>query len=189
VRYSKTSLTRELPASNTDHLLVAQLIAKDRDAYNLLYNNYAQAMYSIIYRIVPNEADASDLLQDVFVKVWRKIELYDASKGSLFTWLLNICRNTAIDWRRSKGCKNDMKNDHLDNVKNFANSSLQVHYNTDHIGLKALSEKLGAEYSILIDAVYFQGYTHQEISDEFNIPLGTVKTRIRTALIRLRRLV
>jgi len=161
---------------------VALLQQRDNKAFNYLYDNYAAALNGVIFPIVNDEETTNDILQEVFVNVWRKIEFYDASKGRLFTWLLNIARNAAIDKIRSKGFRNGQSTTSIS--ENIDITVAQT--NVDHIGLKKVLTKLKDEYRTLIDLSYFQGFTHDEIAKALNIPLGTVKTRIRTALIQLK---
>lgn len=159
---------------------------KDQQAFAHLYDSYSGAIYSIILQIVNDEELANDILQEVFINIWRKIEMYDAEKGRLFTWMLNIARNASIDMLRSRGYRNSRKNqsiqDNVDTVGPLGSEQMSV----DSIGLKKVLEKLKPEQRVLIDLSYFKGYTHEEIAEQEKIPLGTVKTRIRNALIQLR---
>lgn len=172
---------------NTEQELVLALKRRDNQAFSTLYDNYAGALYSIIKQIVTDNAElASDVLQEVFINIYRKIDTYDQTKGRLFTWMLNIARNASIDMLRSKGYQNSQKNQELpDNVyKSTGNQSIQL--NVDNIGLKKVLEKLKPEHRILVELAYFKGFTHEEIAEMMSIPLGTVKTRIRNALLQLR---
>ncbi len=169
-----------------EQFLVQSLLGKDREAFVYLYDNYQKALYGVIHRIVGEEDLANDILQDAFVKIWKNIDSYQLGKGSLFTWLLNVCRNLAIDTLRSKDYKNQLQNQNLEDNVNKVDRQEQMESKVDHIGLKEVVEKLKPEQKILIDKVYFEGYTHDEVSKELNIPLGTVKTRIRAAIIHLK---
>jgi RNA polymerase sigma-70 factor (ECF subfamily) len=93
--------------------LVALLQQRNEKAFGYLYDNYSGALYGIVHSIVTDKEVANDVLQIVFVNIWRKIELYDAAKGRLFTWMLNIARNAAIDEVRSKGYRASQKNQPL----------------------------------------------------------------------------
>jgi RNA polymerase sigma factor (sigma-70 family) len=171
----------------TELELVRALKERDNQAFGFLYDNYSGALYSIIKQIITDNGElASDVLQEVFINIWRKIESYDQTKGRLFTWMLNIARNASIDTLRSKSYQNSQKNQELpDNVyKGVANQTVQM--NVDNIGLKKVLEKLKPEHRVLVELAYFKGFTHEEISEMMTIPLGTVKTRIRNALIQLR---
>ncbi len=159
---------------------------KDQQAFARLYDSYSGAIYSIILQIVNDEELANDILQEVFVNIWRKIDMYDAEKGRLFTWMLNIARNASIDMLRSRGYRNSKKNQSIQENVDIAAPNSTAQMNVDSIGLKKLLEKLKPEQRVLIDLSYFKGYTHEEIAEQEKIPLGTVKTRIRNALIQLR---
>jgi RNA polymerase sigma factor (sigma-70 family) len=167
--------------------LIAALKLRDNQAYSYLYDNYSGALYSIIKQIIQQDTElANDVLQEVFINIWRKIESYDPTKGRLFTWMLNIARNASIDTVRSKGFQNAQKNQELPNNVDINVSSQVITPDTDNIGLRKTLEKLKDEHRILIELAYFKGYTHEEIAKIEGIPLGTVKTRIRNALLQLR---
>lgn len=165
--------------------LVVLLKEQNNNAFNYLYDNYSGALFTIINQIVPDKDTASDVLQEVFINIWRKIRSYDATKGRLFTWMLNIARNAAIDKLRSKGYRDNQKNQ---SIVESENSGMMMSSNpaVADVGLKKILSKLNEESRKLIDLSYFQGFTHEEIAKMLGIPLGTVKTRIRTAIIQLR---
>ena len=175
-----------LRTTYSEQELVALLQQRNEKAFGYLYDNYSGALYGIINSIVTDKEIANDVLQNVFVNIWRKIESYDASKGRLFTWILNIARNASIDEVRSKGYKDSQKNQSLSDNVDIAGS---VGPAIDDVGLKKVLTKLKGELRVLVDMSYFQGFTHEEISKVLNIPLGTVKTRIRSALIQLRTMI
>lgn len=161
---------------------------RSEKAFSYLYDNYSGALYGIIHSIITDNETANDVLQDVFVNIWKKIESYDPSKGRLFTWMLNIARNAAIDKIRSKGFRDGLKNQPIsENVDIGIDSATNPAVND--VGLRKVISRLREEQRVLIDLSYFQGFTHEEIAKAMNIPLGTVKTRIRTALIQLRTLI
>lgn len=166
--------------------LVALLKAKDDHAFSYLYGNYSGALYNIVLQIIPDTQTAGDVLQEAFVNIWKKIESYDASKGRLFTWMLNVTRNLAIDMVRSKNYQNSQKNRELPSAEQFGQTGAVVQPSVDNLGLKKAVSQLRPEQRVLVDLAYFKGYTHEEIAKMEQIPLGTVKTRIRNALIQLR---
>jgi RNA polymerase sigma-70 factor (ECF subfamily) len=172
--------------AQSEQSLVLALKSGNKAAIARLYDSYSAALYGIISRIVGSENLAEEALQDTFVKIWNNIESYDAGKGTLFTWMRRIAHNTSIDMLRQKdrqvgGVALDGNEVHID--AQFQNSIA-----VDTIGVRHLLERLRPEYQQVIDMLYFQGYTQQEVSDELNIPLGTVKTRTRAALNDLRKL-
>lgn len=171
----------------TEQELVALLQQRNEKAFGYLYDNYSGALYGIVNSIVTDKEIANDVLQNVFINIWRKIESYDAMKGRLFTWMLNIARNASIDEIRSKGFRDSQKNQSL--TENVDIPGAVTGPAIDDVGLKKVLTKLKGELRVLVDMSYFQGFTHEEISRALNIPLGTVKTRIRSALIQLRTMI
>jgi len=172
----------------TEQELVSLLLRQNDQAFSYLYNNYSPALYGIINQIVPDKDIAADVLQDVFINIWKKISFYDETKGRLFTWMLNIARNAAIDKIRSKTYQNSLKNQPLPETVSSIIGNTVVDPQINDIGLKKLVNKLKKEHRELIELSYFQGFTHEEISKLLNLPLCTVKTRIRSALTQLRTL-
>ena len=168
--------------------LVALLKEQNNDAFNYLYDHYSGALFTIINQIVPDKDTASDVLQEVFVNVWRKISTYDETKGRLFTWMLNIARNAAIDKVRSKGYRDNQRTQPIAEGEN-AGMAMSSNPAVNDVGLKKVLTTLNEEYRKLIDLSYFQGFTHEEIAKMLGIPLGTVKTRIRTAISQLRTMI
>lgn len=160
---------------------------RNEKAFAYLYDNYSGALYGIVNSIITDREITNDVLQNVFVNIWKKIDSYDAAKGRLFTWMLNIARNASIDELRSKGYRDSQKNQSLS--ENVDVPGAVIGPVIDDVGLKKVLTKLKGEWRVLVDMSYFQGFTHEEISKALNIPLGTVKTRIRSALIQLRTLI
>ena len=158
----------------------------DQSACEQLYDQFSASLFGVILKIVHSEDDSQDVLQDAFIKIWKNILKYDSNKGTLFTWMLNIARNTAIDKHRK--LKKDGKVN-IQIVTSSVSSSVahKTEQSTDKIGLKEEVKKLSAEHQLMIDYIYFQGYTQQEVADELEMPLGTVKTRIRNAVNELRK--
>jgi RNA polymerase sigma factor (sigma-70 family) len=173
-------------ATYSEAQLVASLKDKDERAFSYLYDNYSGALYSVILQIVPDRDMASDVLQEVFLNIWRRIEQYDATKGRLFTWMMNVARNAAIDMVRSKGYQKNQQTRELPETAETGVFGGQTNVNVDNIGLRKMLMNLKEEQRVLLDMAYFGGYTQDEIAKELSIPLGTVKTRMRTGLIQLK---
>ena len=169
-------------------MLVAALQRKDRSAFEYLYDHYSGALLGVISRIIKKEELAEEILQDVFLKVWDRIETYDATKGKLFTWMLNIARNQAIDKTRSKEFSKGKKTDDIETLVSKVDRSEFSETRIEAIGLQELLKSLPEEQRFVIDQHYLKGYTQAEMAEEFNLPLGTVKTRMRLAMIELRNL-
>ena len=175
---------RKTALSETD--LIHALSTKSRIGSEALYDMYSSSLYGIIYRIVQHEEIAEDLLQETFVKIWNSFSSFDSEKGRLFTWMVNIARNLSIDKVRSKDYRNNSKNQDIENTVNFIDEQRSTAINPEIMGVKDLVDQLKPDQKSILDLVYFRGYTHVEAADELGIPLGTVKTRLRTAIITLR---
>ena len=164
--------------------LVTRLKKQDRTAVGELYDAYAPALFGVVIRIVQSRELTEQVIQDTFLKAWRNIASYDAEKGRLFTWLLNIARNTAIDATRSAYFQQTKKTGSSDGLVYMAGGEST---NPDVIDVREAVGSLDEKYSSLIELVYFKGYTQEEVSEETGIPLGTVKTRLRYAITELRK--
>ena len=169
----------------TEIELVESLKLRDENAYSYLYDNYSKALFTIIYQVVPRQESAEDILQQVFLKIWKNIESYDASKGRIYTWMINLARNQALDHIRSKEFNKQNKTSEL--TENVYKDEVAAEGIRDS-GLNKVLEQLPEENRKLLEFSYFQGYTQAEISEMMNIPLGTVKTRLRTTIIQLRKI-
>ncbi len=168
----------------TEQELVALLKQRDANAFSYLYDNYAAALNSIVRSFIPDEQLANSVLQDSFVKIWNQAGTFDSIRGRLFTWMSSIVRNTAIDTLRSKDWKNSRQNVELTDRNNeIAADNL---LNIDAIGLRKVVNSLREEYKTVVEMCYFDGFTQNDIAETTGIPLGTVKTRLRKALIELR---
>jgi RNA polymerase sigma factor (sigma-70 family) len=140
----------------------------------------------VIFRIVKKETVAEEVLQDVFIKIWDRFNNYDSSKGKLFTWMLNIARNQAIDKTRSKEISKEQKTRGIENVVSKIDNEAHIEQHIEGIGVKEILKNLSEEQKFVVEYLYFQGYSQSELAEEFNIPLGTVKTRLRLAMQQLR---
>lgn len=165
---------------------MAGLKARDNSFLDYLYDHYSGALYGVILRVVRDEEVAQEVLQDAFLKIWNKIESYDPLKGKLFTWLLNVTRNLAIDRTRSSEIQKARKTDDIDLLVVTVNKQQQTEQVVDAIGLKEVLGKLPEDQRFVIEHLYLKGFTQSELAEEFNIPLGTVKTRTRLGLKELR---
>lgn len=166
---------------------MSKLKAQDTIAVQALYDMYSGALMGVISRIIPQTEVAEDLLQETFIKIWNSAAGYDPSKGRLFTWMMNIARNLSIDKLRSKDFRNASKNQDIENNVDFIDAQKEVTFNADLLGIKDMVTAMKPEFNDVLNMVYFKGYTHVEAAEELNLPLGTVKTRIRMAIVELRK--
>lgn len=181
------NLTPNQPPAISEQDLIARLRVPEEAAITQLYEMYAAALYGVILRIVKQEEVAEDVLQECFVKIWSSFSSYDPAKGRLFTWLVNIARNLAIDKIRSRQYRVGSKTQALDK-KQLQHTAQEFGFRPEHIGLKELTEKLNPDQKKVIDMMYFDGFTQSEVAEELDIPLGTVKTRARAAIKLLSKL-
>jgi RNA polymerase sigma-70 factor (ECF subfamily) len=178
----------ELIKKYSEEELVLALKAQDQQAFSYLYDHYGATLNGIIFRMVRNNELSEDILQEAFLKIWNNFSQYDKSKGRLFTWMVQLTRNLTIDTLRSKDYRNQHKISGNENsVTNLSESGF-TSGKFDSMGIRKQLEGLKLEQRILIDMAYFDGFTQNEISKETGIPLGTVKTRMRSAILELRKL-
>ena len=165
---------------------IVELLQERNDkAISLLYEHYGDTLYGVAKKVVRDEELAQDVLQESFVKIWKKSDTYDASKAKLFTWLFRITRNTAIDKLRSVNTKSD-KEIQMDvsDVYNLGVESIKP----ELIDVRENLDKIENKYQIVLEALFFHGMTQQEASDELDIPLGTIKSRLKIGLRELRKI-
>lgn len=180
----------------SDAQLLERIASKQTEALSLLYDRFSKLLYGVILAVVRDTDDAEDILQEVFIQVWRSASTYQPALGQPKTWLVRLAHNRSIDLLRSKRHKQkkmemqgfDGSDDDIRIPAEYvADATWQstVHKEqTVHIS-NALSQ-LPPEQRSLIDLAFLQGFTHQEIAQQTGIPLGTVKTRIRTGMQGLR---
>ncbi|MCS6991988.1 MAG: sigma-70 family RNA polymerase sigma factor [Chitinophagales bacterium] len=166
--------------------LIHRLYQRDEEALKYLYDHYSAALFGMLLRIVKDEELAQELLQESFLRIWNQFDQYDKTKGRLFTWMIHLTRNLAIDATRSRAYRNRQHNLPWDNVMSFVERYCRHQPNPDQIGLRELVNQLEEPYRQIVDLAYFGGYTQAQIAERLNLPLGTVKTRLRTAIMKLR---
>ena len=173
-----------LPQPIDEQVLVQRLLARDEQALQLLEVRYGGSLLSVIGRVVGNREQAEDLLQEGLLKVWTSIASYDAGRGRLFTWMVRVCCNQAIDVLRSPRNRFQQSNRSLEGTE-AQQTPAPASFNPEHIGLRELTQRLKPRQLEVIDLLYYGGCTQVEAAQELNIPLATVKTRARAALVAL----
>lgn len=179
-----------------DRELMARIKARDSSALSELYDNYNRMLFGLILSILKKREEAEDILQEVFTKIWENAEKFDLEKGTVYTWIVTLARNKSIDRLRSKVYKEQKKqsislNDedvfhplYSNESDPLENTILSERAKRVHEALNEISEKQRK----VLQVAYFNGMSQSEISEEFDIPLGTVKTRMRDGMIKLREL-
>lgn len=180
----------------TDADLLQRIVRRDDRALAALYDRHSRLVYSVAMRMLRAPSDAEEVLQETFVRVWSRSDTYDPRLGSPAAWLTRIARNRAIDRLRAKRVRQDVDAPAPVDEDGSGDRSpepvtlvtpealLQEH---DTAGLvRGALNRLPAAQRTLIEAAFFDGYSHSELSQRFGVPLGTVKARIRTGLLALR---
>jgi len=172
--------------------LVARVAGGDQAAFEQLYEQSSPLLCTLVSRIVGNEGEAADLLQEVYLEVWRKASNYDHARGTPMAWLVTLARSRAIDRMRALGSRGKGMTASLDDTP----ASDLIASNADAMEISAASERQALIWKALetlplvqrqaIALAYYEGLTHVEISGRLNVPLGTIKTRIRLAMEKLR---
>ena len=170
----------------TEENLILALKNQEPIAMRALYDMYSYSLGGVIARIINNPELSEDVLQEVIMKIWTSGNSYNPSRGRLFTWMINLTRNYTLDVLRTKRYRNSRKTISIDDCHPAIDKQRNVYYNPEAILIKELVCQLKPEFNVLLEMVYFKGYTHLETAEELNLPLGTVKTRIRMAIIELR---
>ena len=166
--------------------LIKNLQNGDQQALGEIYDNYGDALYGQILRIVGSEEVASEILQDTFTKVWTHRLSYDRRQGRLYTWMMRIARNASLNYLESKHGRRryDIQSD---NDLVYIGDDMLVK-RMESLDLRGAVNDLNPKYREVIDLIYYQGYTHVEVSEELGLPLGTVKSRIKIGVRELKKL-
>ncbi len=161
--------------------IIDSILNRNQSGLSYLYDNYSPALFGVICRILGNEKVAEEVLSQTFMKIWDKIDTYDSAKSTLFTWIMTIARNTAIDKKRLKSFNRNEKTKAIDSTVNNIESDNSFQLDKDR-----LIANLDQKYRDVVERIYLLGYTQLDVSKELEIPLGTVKTRLRKAILILR---
>lgn len=177
-------MKRRIPIE--EERLIKGLKAQNPKSFSILYNNYAKALRDSIAFIIKNDSETQNLVQDSFIKIWQNIEQYDESRGRLFTWIVNIGRNIAIDFLRSRRYIQQGYNLSLELISTEDGFELYPSNSLNYIGFEQIINKLEPNQKQVIDLIYFTGWTHEQAAVQLKLPLGTVKSRSRLALQQLK---
>jgi len=180
--------------TSTDIELMQRVHVNDSKALEALYNRYSPLLYTLIKKIVTDEDIAKDVLSDVFVIIWRKIDLFDFNSNNAYTWIVTITRNKAVDTIRRARNSSEMKpyNDEYENKEiipklsqTFDPLDLETANNIKD-GIEAALNKLTDAQKFVINLAYYEGLTQKEIAERLKIPVPTVKSKIKIALSNLK---
>ena len=186
-RQSNNHIMQKQPGSSNDQKVIAKITYKDKSAFNDLYNQYSQLVYNLAYRILNDREDAEETVQVTFLQIWNNAASYQGDRGAVSTWIINIARSRSIDKLRTLKHRN--KNTELDEEKVIsavdpADAIVQLDEKKEVLQ-KAIQD-LPEKQRIALEMVYFEGYTHVEAAEKLNEPVGTIKTRIRLGVSKLK---
>jgi RNA polymerase sigma-70 factor, ECF subfamily len=175
-------------AAEGDPDLVLRLQRRDPQALGELYDRYGRIVFTVILRVVRDAAIAEDLVQETFLRVWNRVQGFDAEKGAIAPWLLAVARNRAIDYLRSVAGRerNALEFEETDHPSLFVDMEHEILTSDKARVIKGAMEKLNANQRQVIELAYFEGLSQTEMAERMGQPLGTVKTWVRTALKNLR---
>lgn len=172
-----------------DATLVQSLLRQDVNAFEQLYDRHSRQVYSLVLRILQQAATAEEVVQDVFLQLWRNAASYDAERGPFVPWLLTLARNRALDHLRLKSERQRRREDQTDELPPVAaapeyEKELDERRRVERV--RALMGGLLPQQKRAIELAYFEGLSHSEIAEKLKEPLGTVKSWIRNGLLRLK---
>lgn len=175
----------------TDELLIQKIANRDSAALEQLYDRYERQIYSFVYRIVKDAMAAEEVVQELFIRVWNSAERLDTGEaaGKISSWMFTIARNLSVDWIRKQGRKplEASEDGVLERVAASKSTEQEVEHKMLGEQMQEALRELNEEQKQVVDLIYFKGYTQQEVSLNQDIPLGTVKSRVRLALKQLRK--
>jgi RNA polymerase sigma-70 factor (ECF subfamily) len=168
-----------------DITLIERIVARDERAIGELYDRHSRLLFGLILRILRDRSEAEEVLQEVFVLVWNKADSYNVALGSPAGWMVRVARNRAIDRLRA----NTVRIKAVESVPEppaVESPEARAAVSEQQRTIARALDALPPDQRVLIEQAYFQGLTQTELAERFNLPLGTVKTRIRTGMIALR---
>jgi RNA polymerase sigma-70 factor (ECF subfamily) len=176
-------------AAEADRAAVLRMARGDHDALADLYDRYAGLLYSLALRIVRLQADAEDVLQEVFTQVWRQATRYDTNRGTVIGWLVTLTRSRALDKLR-RGRARPQAPDREQRAQDVPDTSPGIDFTLvsaeQASAVRAALEALPDNQRVPLELAYYEGLSQSEIAAKLDVPLGTIKTRMRQALLRLR---
>jgi RNA polymerase sigma factor (sigma-70 family) len=173
---------------SSDADLYEQIRSKNKEALEVLYDRYERILFSFLFKMTEDHGLAEEAMQEVFLKIWKGTGEYDESKGKFTSWLFTMARNSAIDIIRKKKAKQSVPLDEIELLVSEDKSvEEKAEWHEEKARVQEAISQLSDEQSGMIQLMYFKGYTQQKISEDYDIPLGTVKSRIRLALKNLKK--
>jgi RNA polymerase sigma-70 factor (ECF subfamily) len=176
--------------ANDDAQLIVRVARGDRDAFGLLYDRFATPLYSLALKMLANEADAQDLLQETFLSLWQKAPMFRADRGSAFAWMVSQVRNRAIDRIRSRRRRGEILDANAPDLEPTGSVTASATQNAEAgeraREIRSALSQISDEQRQVLRLAYFEGLTQAEIAEKLEEPLGTIKARAARGLTRLR---
>jgi len=176
-------------ATAADHTTLERMARGDHEALAELYDRHSRLVYSLALRIIRDQGEAEDIVQEVFSQAWRQAGRYEARRGNVIAWLLNLTRSRAIDRLRGRQSRPEATSDSLLAI-DIPDLTLPVDEQLSLEGrasrVRAAMKELSVLQRVAIELAFYEGLTHVEIAERLELPLGTVKTRIRQGLLKLK---
>jgi len=179
-----------MEVDHQDYELVQLIKQKDAGALERLYDRYEKPMYAFAYRILKDSMSAEEVVQELFMRIWKSADRFEYGQGKISSWMFAIVRNISIDVLRKKQSRMPVpyapeeQLDHIKDQKQTVESEVELKWVRDQV--KEAIHHLNYDQQAIIDLIYYQGFTQQEVSDIHSIPLGTVKSRVRLAMKQLK---
>ncbi len=184
---SGTLVMQQKSNRELDQQLIDQVKKGDKTAFKEIYSRFSQVTYNLALRILRNKEDAEEVVQEIFLQVWNKAYSYDTNRGAVSTWIINIARSRAIDKLRTLGSRD--KNIEIDEEKVNSNEdfsrTIEEREESKNVIREAL-DLLPVNQRVAIELVYFEGLTHVETAEKLDEPVGTIKTRVRLGVTKLK---
>jgi RNA polymerase sigma-70 factor (ECF subfamily) len=176
-------------AAAADHTTLERMARGDHEALAELYDRHSRLVYSLALRIIRDQGEAEDIVQEVFSQAWRQAGRYEARRGNVIAWLLNLTRSRAIDRLRGRQSRPEAASDSLLAIE-IPDLTMPVDEQLSLEGrasrVRAAMKELSVLQRVAIELAFYEGLTHVEIAERLELPLGTVKTRIRQGLLKLK---
>jgi RNA polymerase sigma-70 factor, ECF subfamily len=178
--------------NNSDLILIRKISQKDESALSQFYDIHHRYLYTIIYNILRDQSESEDLLQEIFIQIWDKIDSYDETLGNPIAWITRMTRNKSIDRLRSKSFKNRSSETDIEKFFDLSgdpgsdNPDSGIIQRQEQFEVSNALKSLKQNQKELIELAYFRGFSQSELAEYFKIPIGTVKTRMRAAMMILR---
>lgn len=178
--------------STIDPALFARIVKGDQQAFSQLYDLSSTLLYTLAFRILGSREEADELLQDVYLEVWRKVARYDVGRGTPVAWLITLTRSRAIDRLRARAARGQqttgsLEQDTVSQVRDTGPSPFETQADQElRLAVGSAMASLPAAQQQAIELAYYEGLSHMEIAARLNQPLGTVKTRIKLGMSKLR---